>query len=154
VRSIGAPESRCLVVVSLASILAPLASWLATILPAPTKAIEWRFGAAGLFSESLVPPLVGLLILLWWAYHGRRPGALRLVLGGALLLLAVATAVGTAFTLDFLTLREVVSPAASWTIDRSFLSALASLGLGMLGLATLSMVSVGAIRRSKRSKRG
>lgn len=106
---------------------------------------SWRYGAAGMLSRNLISVLVGLLLAIGVARFAGHPRALR-ALGGLCLAMALTLlALGVAFTVDMLRLRDAIQPEALAALDLSSSAALIKmvgtavaglvLGLGALGAA-------------------
>ncbi len=89
-------------------ILAPLAETLAALWPFHAGGAGWRYGATGLVSQSLMTPLLGLLIAVSLAVYCHHWVAARLLavfsaVGGVAALIAIPL-----FTLDALQMRGQV----------------------------------------------
>lgn len=136
--------------VALLLIIMPLVELVLGIWPLRIGQLNWRFGAAGLVSQSVMTPLLGMLLAVATAAAvGHRLLARVLsgiaVAGGILGILAIAM-----FTLDALEARASVRPEAMVAFDRATIVA------GMrysLGTITAFLLGIGGWKASRKGSR-
>jgi hypothetical protein len=98
-------------------IFIPLLDTMISALPLRPGAVDWRFGAIGLFSRATMTPLLGLFIVLLLATYFEQHRVIRVasILCGVLALVIVASVI--LFGLDALQMRRQVRPEAKRTFD-------------------------------------
>lgn len=127
-----------------------LDTWLA-VLPMNLTDLRWRYGAAGLFSEAVMTPLLGVLILLGVAVGRARRRLLYVLLWGSAILAAILLLVVTVVALDAWELRVQVQPEQQTSFLVASLVAVGKLGLGILGFALVVGAARGALRDGEKS---
>ncbi len=131
-------------VVALAFVLPSLMEFLLVTFPYRGSEASWRFGAAGLFYNSVaVSPIFGLAMASMVAYFLEQRTTLRVLSGVAVFLAALLLLSFPFFILDFLQLRKQVNPAGKDGYD--YVSLKAILTGGVMAVAALS-VAIGAWR--------
>lgn len=129
-------------------ILTPLIETTIAVVPFRPGAVNWRFGAAGLFSRAVIVPLFGLVLASGLALalgHRRTLRLVSVIVGLASLAVAVASVL---FVLDAIQMRSQVPAQAHAGFDRSSLVALGT----MWGAAlTALLLSIGTWRASSRT---
>lgn len=136
--------------VALLLIIMPLVEVVLGIWPLRVGQVNWRFGAAGLVSQSVMTPLLGLfLAIATAALVGHRIAARVLsviaLAGGIMGILAIAM-----FGLDALEARASVRPESMTAFDR------ASIVAGVryiLGTVTAFLLGIGGWKASRKSSR-
>ncbi len=113
-------------------VFVPLADTAAGLLPVRYAEVQWRFGALGLLSQTVMTPLLGVLVALVVGAvlgHRRRLRFLEVLMILAALVLLAA---GGLFALDAVQTHISVRPEARLAFARATVIALAKYGLGFL----------------------
>jgi chromate transport protein ChrA len=98
-------------------IFIPLLDTVLSTLPWRPGAVDWRFGATGLFSRAAMTPLLGVFVVLLLATYFEQHRVIRVV---AILCGAMAVAIVAAvilFGLDAIQMRRQVRPEAKRALD-------------------------------------
>ena len=111
--------------------------------------VEWRYGAVGLASRTLLTPLLGLLIAVLTAIAAGHPRALVFLSAASALgaLLLVVTSGG--FLLDHIQMRNQVRPASIRVFDMAGMQALVKLVAVAVALMILALGGRGASHRRR-----
>jgi hypothetical protein len=133
--------------VALSLLLLPLAQSVLGAWPLRPGEPSWRFGAAGLASNSILTVLMGLLLLVAPALFLKHRWVLRgLAVASALACLMIFLSSGL-LALDALELRAQVRPELRTRFTVAGVQLLATLGLGALCTA---LVGIGAWKAARR----
>jgi hypothetical protein len=98
--------------VALLLVLFPLFDVGQTVAPFRPGAVDWRFNAVGLFSRSLIPPMLGLALAVWASVLYEHRTTQRAIAIGSGVLAATTIMVLLLFLLDALQMRTQMPPAA------------------------------------------
>lgn len=123
-----------------ALICIPALELLMALRPFSVGQAAWRVGAVGLFSRSLLTPLLGLLLIGAAGVLGGRHGVVRLFslasAGAALFILACLGS----YMIDGLDVRDLMTPAQQQQFDPTAVSTVIKLGLIELVALTFAVV--------------
>ncbi len=147
-------------VVAFGFILPTLMEFLLVSLPPRLGDVRWRFGGVGvLFNTALLPPLIGLTLIVFAAMHLEHRRVARVVSILALVRAAVLVLLMPFFMLDYLQLRKLVNPQALRAFDLTTLKATLTglvmvaiaIAVGMAGLRSTRLPKLAAARRAPRT---
>lgn len=127
-------------------ILTPLVETTLAVLPLRPSALNWRFGAAGLYSRAVIVPLFGLLLVTGVAaWLGQRlvVRVVGVMVGLGALIAVVASVL---FVLDALQMRAQVPAEARGGFDRS--TAIALLTMWVVAVTGV-LLSIGSWKMSR-----
>ncbi len=141
-------------VVAALLVLFPLVDSLLTVFPLRPGDVNWRFGAAGLFSRALMTPLLGLLLVFAVALLLDQRRILRVVAVVSGLLSLVLLGTLALFALDTLQMRAQVRPEIVPSFDVAALTAMAKYGAVIVALLMLAVPGWRNSQREKHRTRG
>jgi hypothetical protein len=148
-----------LYVVAFGFLLPTLMEFLLVSFPYRVGSVQWRFGAVGLiFNTVLLPPLVGLALIMFAAVQLDHRRVARTVSILALVVAAVLVLLLPFFLLDFLQLRKLVNPQALRAFDLTSLKATltglvmlcVAIALGISGLRATRLPKLAPAKRTAR----
>jgi hypothetical protein len=120
-------------------ILFPLLDTALSVFPPRFGEVAWRFGATGIFSRTLMTPLLGLLLAFAVALlREQRKMQRAIAIVSALAAVVVIGAMGM-FVLDAVQMRVQVRPQAKTAFDVASLVALGRFTLGLLILVAFAI---------------
>jgi hypothetical protein len=124
--------------VALLLVLFPLIDVGQTVVPFRPGAVDWRFNAVGLYSRSLIPPMLGLALAVWTsALYEHRAGQRAIAIVSGVLALAT-TLMLLLFALDAVQMRTQVPEAARSSLLTATVFAIFKFGLVAFVLAAFS----------------
>lgn len=135
--------------VALLLIIMPLVELVLGIWPLRVGQLNWRFGAAGLVSQSVMTPLLGMFLAVATAAAMGHRMLARILSGvaigaGVLGILAIGM-----FALDALEARASVRPEAMMAFDRATLVAILRYSLGTI---TAFLLGIGGWKASRKGR--
>ncbi len=128
-------------------IVVPLTEVLLGIWPLRIGQVNWRFGAAGLVSQSVITPLLGMLLAVTTAALVEHRVTARVLAGFALLGGVLGALALAMFSLDALEARSAVRTESLQAFDKAAVVAAVKFVLGSISAVLLGVGGWKASRR-------
>ncbi|HEX8907149.1 MAG TPA: hypothetical protein VF771_20020 [Longimicrobiaceae bacterium] len=115
--------------------------------PFQTSELSWRFGVAGILMKTMVTPLLGLLLAMAAAAYLEHRRVLRSLSVVAMAIAVLTVVIAAMFSMDFLQLRAMVTPAQRTGMTVASATALLMAALVVPTAAALGLGGWKATRR-------
>jgi hypothetical protein len=127
----------------------PLVEIALPMLPTRFGEVQWRFGAAGLFSRAMMTPFLGLFIVFAIALLLDQRAVLRTISVGGVLLAVLLLGAFAIFALDALQVRVQIKPEARRAFDTGAIFALMKFALGSVTAVVFASSARRALARQR-----